>query len=163
VKGAPLLASRPSVAPLGLARPFWARRLASPHSSLSRDIKTRPFSLFVYFFFFFLLISIILLALVAIYVSHLSIIVDHRLLCRDFAWGIDIRNFVSPLAFDFSIDRLSLFLNIAHSCQSLRTNNIIVLSLTHFYSLENRSLSLHCWLLLNLIEDNLCLRRAKNS
>lgn len=163
MKGAPLPASRPSAAPLGLARPFWARRPASPHSSLSRDIKTRSSSLLVHFSFSFLLTSIILLALAAIYASHLSIIVDHRLLCRDFAWGIDIRNFVLSLAFDFSIDRLSLFLNIAHFCQSLRTNNIIVLSLTHSYSLENRSLSLHSWLLLNLIEDNLCLRRAKGS
>jgi len=160
VKGAPLPASRPSAAPLGLARPFLARRPASPHPSLSRGIKTRPPSLLVHFSSVFLLTSTILLALAAVYAPHLSIIVDRR---RGFASSIDTRDFVSSLAFDLLIDRPSLFSNIAHPRQSLRASSIIVLSLTHSHSLENRSLSLHSWLLLSLIKDDLCLRRAKGS
>jgi len=160
VKGAPLPASRPSAAPLGLARSFQARRLALPHSSLSRDIKTRSLSLLVHFSFVFLLTSAILLAPATVYASHLSIIANRR---RGFASGIDTHDFVSSLAFDLSTGRLSPFLNIAHPRQSLRASSIIVLSLTHSYSLENRSLSLHFWLLLCSIGDNLCLRRAKGS
>ncbi len=160
MKGAPLPASSPSVAPLGLARPFRARRPASPHAPLSRGIKTRPPSLLVHLSSVFLLTPTILLAPAAVYAPPLSTIADRR---RGFASGIGTRDFVLPLAFDLSTGRPSPFTDIAHPRQSLRASSIIVLSLTHSHSLENRSLSLHSWLLLSPTGDGLCLRRAKGS